>query len=143
MSFTTRGQITGDPVRRTIEDGKARFYKGHTFFYAEDIMAVLEQRKESEGIAQLQLVDLVFARIDGGENHDIHNVVGLALEEVDEAGNHIDWYEKIALAWPPYYEPRSVPLENDDASSPHFGREFGGSQKYPVGFAISKDPSES
>lgn len=137
MSYTTLEQITGLPIRRTIETGEAKFHKGHTFFYAEDIMVVLNQRINGER-CQLQLVDVVFEREDGGKNHNIQNVVGLALEEVDEEGNHVDWYEKVAVAWPPYYQPRTSALF-DEREGPFNGKRFEGSEDYIPGNELHKD----
>jgi len=136
MSYTTLEQLTKSPTKRTIESGTARFYKGHTFFYAEDIMMVLNQRINGER-CQLQLVDVVFEREDAGNNHNIHNVVGLALEEVDDEGNHTKWHDKVAVAWPPYYQPRTSVLF-DDNTGPFEGDRFEGSEDYIPGNELHK-----
>lgn len=147
MPFTDISQLTKNLKTGSIVNGEGFLVPGHSFFYADDIEKVLAQAEEdSEAkLSQLRLINVKFEKTDGEKNHNIHEVTVLALAkseiQKDEEGNVVnkDWYDKVALSWPPYYDPQTPALDNEDPDSPFFGKRFSGDSSYVPGLQIDKE----
>ena len=146
MSYTTIDELTKNGSGKIFHTGGI-YEPGHTFFYAEDIKAVLRQTgAEEASVTQLGIISIKFEREDG-ENHGIKLVTGLALAksplERDESGKIIngeemDWFDIVAIAWPPYYKGGTTDLIDNFPGSTAPGELFEGSDDYLVGEKITK-----
>ncbi|MCB0569789.1 MAG: hypothetical protein KDC66_08510 [Phaeodactylibacter sp.] len=129
----------------SIDNGEGFIAPGHSFFYLEDIQRVLAPREANPNIrlSQLRIVSIMFDKDDGPNNHNRHEVTGLALlrsePQFDQDGKitNTDWYDDVALAWPPYYITDSVELLTDDKEG-FDGKRFTGSMDYGPGKRIFK-----
>jgi hypothetical protein len=147
MSFTDISQLKKNAENGSIVNGKGLFKKGHTFFYAEDIQKVLAQAKDAPEIklSQLQIVNVIFEKNHGAGNHDRHDITVLALAKTvpefdpnDNITNNPGWYDKVALPWPPYYDPESTALADEEEDSAFPGEPFSGHPDYKPGIEIHK-----
>ncbi|MCB0549726.1 MAG: hypothetical protein KDD19_19295 [Phaeodactylibacter sp.] len=142
MAFTTITELTLHEETGSIENGKGFLFEGNSFFYAADIKKVLEQAKNAPEakLSQLCIINVKFEKNDDEKNHNRHDVTGLALAKSElqyDGENKIintDWYEVVALAWPPYYIKGSVQtLEDNEPDSAFRGFLFEGSDEYVPG----------
>ncbi|MCB9266736.1 MAG: hypothetical protein H6558_17050 [Lewinellaceae bacterium] len=139
MAYTTISELEGFDGTDRIENGPGFFKEGHTFFYAEDIQLVLAQGDTNTKLSQLRILNIVFKRNDGSGNHNRHEVTGLALAKSEiqtDAEDRIlneDWYDNVALAWPPYYIRGSVQNLEDQENEGFIGDLFEGSPEYVPG----------
>ncbi len=146
MAFTRISQLTRNPNTNSIVNGQGFIQEGHSFFYMEDVQKVLGQVPNPDDIklSQLVIIPIKFEKNDGEGNHNIHEITGLALAKSDikrdEMQNitNTEWYEIVALGWPPYYKPESTQLINEDADSEFQGYPFDGDDSYVPGLEIHK-----
>ena len=140
MAYTTIDELdTSGIADGEIEKGAGFFKPGHSFFYIEDINKVLQQAP-NEPISNLKVVNIVFFRNDQEGNHDRHEVTGLALKRTTPS-NGKNWYDNVALAWPPYYRRESTESLKDTnpVDSDYLNMPFQGADNYIPGNELQKE----
>lgn len=146
MAYTKRDQLT--PPTGNLINGRGFLVPGHSFIYVEDLLKVIRQAPDAK-LSQLQVVPIVFERLDGKSNHNITQVSGLAITtgdlKTDAQGNitNEDWHDIIGLFWPSFYSPGTVDGIANERTGKEEGAEFngepfGGDPSYAAGLELHK-----